>query len=230
MRPQFDPRDHLRTLDDGNQTLDLKWRLVWLRSEHRDAIVETQVVPSPEGLVTCRATIKLGNGASSSGHGSAPVDVDDGRAIEQAEDHALQRALSALGYGAEFDQSEATGEYSSGEGQLPVSLVTARELVEQEYEPAEPAPPASPEEEPAPPSQKPRSPQPSSASDNTPAAAEDYSWTKFWEWARTRGYRNADQLQEVLGIDDIRAHTPLEVRRMLKRYELTNPPNPEQGQ
>lgn len=207
MPPHFDPREHVRTLDDGSQFLDLKWRLVWLRREHPDAVIETQIVPNGDGLMICRAMIRLAEGAVSTGHGSADTNAESS-AIEQAEDRALGRALSALGYGTEFDDVDAEVD-TPPEALPPVSLVTARELVDQGYD-------AGPTE---------TQPDTQESKPEEKSTAEDFSWTKFWEWAKGRGYINAVQLQDLLGIDDIRAHTPLEVRRLIKRYELQHPPN-----
>jgi hypothetical protein len=54
-------------------------------------------------------------------------------------------------------------------------------------------------------------------------AREDISWTRFWEWAKRHGYRDAAHLKELLGID-VNALTPGEVRAHIKRYELDHPP------
>jgi hypothetical protein len=57
-------------------------------------------------------------------------------------------------------------------------------------------------------------------------AREDISWTRFWEWAKRHGYRDAAHLRELLGID-VNALTPGEVRAHIKRYELDHPPAEE---
>lgn len=226
MRTEFDPRKHLRKLEDGREHLDLKWRLVWLRHEHPDAQIETQVVPGQEAEVFCRATITLRTGGSASGHGSALREESDAP-VEEAENRALARALTALGYGTEFDDED----YVELRPSLtpPVSLMTARNLIDQQERPTEPEPPEVPEQEPEP--EPPSEPAPDrqpgrrlSESGGEARTSSDISWTKFWEWARARGYRNAAELSELLGID-VLAHTPAEVRRMLKRYELEHPPN-----
>lgn len=228
MRTEFDPRKHLRQLEDGREHLDLKWRLVWLRHEHADAQIETQVVPGQEAEVFCRATITLRTGGSASGHGSALREESDAP-VEEAENRALARALTALGYGAEFDDED----YVELRPSLspPVSLMTARNLIDQQdhlsgpetTDEAEPEPQPEPElpSEPAPDRQPGRKLSEDSEEART---GSDISWTKFWEWARARGYRNATELSEMLGVD-VLAHTPAEVRRLLKRYELEHPPS-----
>lgn len=219
MRTPFDPRPYLRELEDGAEHLDLKWQLVWLRSEHPDARIETQLVPTSEELALCRATVYLASGASASAHGSARLDGNGDLLFELAENRALARALAALGYGAEFtdeDHLEARPRLSP-----PVTLMTARALKERDdvqgYD--EVGDKELPEDDsPAPPAQ-PRQPEHPPA----PRTGADVSWNKFWEWARPRGYRTAGELSELLGVD-ILALTPAEVRKLLVRYELDHPP------
>ncbi|MFW6074518.1 MAG: hypothetical protein ACOC9Y_02920, partial [Chloroflexota bacterium] len=154
-----------------------------------------------------------------SAHGSARR-RGDGSPIEAAEDRALARALASLGYGTEYT---ADDEVDTVEAPAPpVSLMTARSLIEHSTEDDD----ESHEPPPDPRATEPESsePQPQTPQQHPQAQSTDYSWTKFWEWARNRGYQNANQLNQLLGIDDVTAHTPLEVRRMLKKYELENPP------
>lgn len=219
---QFNPQEHIRQLADGSEYLDLKWRLLWLRSEHPKALVETQMVPFEEDDVLCRASISLGDGGgSATAHGSASRTEYGGAAAEEAENRALARALAALGYGTEFiPDDEVDAEPAPTP---PVSLMTARSLLEQHerYESDDDDSDSSESE--------PEAPEParedSRAEQPEPRLPEDFSWTKFWAWARARGYQSAEQLNELLGVDDVTAMTPLEVRRMLKRYELEHPPD-----
>ena len=96
----FDPSQHLIKLK-GKDYLEAKWRLVWLRSEHPDAQVETSPVRIDEGLAIIRAKVTLPSGACGAGIGSeSPTDFAD--YIEKAETKALSRALATLGYGTQF--------------------------------------------------------------------------------------------------------------------------------
>jgi len=96
----FDPSQHLIKLK-GKDYLEAKWRLVWLRSEHPDAQVETAPVRIDEGLAIIRAKVTLPSGACGAGIGSeSPTDFAD--YIEKAETKALSRALATLGYGTQF--------------------------------------------------------------------------------------------------------------------------------
>jgi hypothetical protein len=223
----------MRQLEDGRDYLDLKWRLVWLRSREPEASIETQVVPSDEDEIVCRATISARSGASVTAHGSARRS-DDESAVEAAENRALARALAAFGIGAEYldDDDVVLTPLPSP----PVNLMTARALMdrsEQRYE-TEPEPLRAPEptasDAPAQPERQPESAAPTPTPAPTPAtvdeialAPEDISWTKFWAWAKPRGYGSALELGELLDVD-VLSHTPGEIRRMIKRYELEHPP------
>ncbi len=99
---KFDPSRYLRDLK-GNDYLDVKWRLVWLRSEHPDAIIRTELVKVDEKIgAIFKATIEIpGTGAVATGYGSeAPKDFGD--FVEKAETKAIGRACGHLGYGTQF--------------------------------------------------------------------------------------------------------------------------------
>ena len=202
--------------------------MVWLRSNEPEAVIETQVVPSDENEVVCRATIALRSGASVTAHGSARR-ADDGSAVEQSEDRALARALASLGYGAEYledDDIELAPVPSP-----PVNLMTARALMDRTEESYDvdlpPEPESGADDDPESDLDRPSLPapmRPASSSEESPVAPEDISWTKFWAWAKPRGYASAMDLGELLNVD-VLSHTPGEIRRMIKRYELEHPPS-----
>lgn len=237
MHTSFDPQDHLRELDDGREYMDLKWRLLWLRSSEPEASIETQLVPSGEDEIICRASISLRSGAAVTAHGSADRSDHDAP-IEVAENRALARALASLGYGAEYlDDDDVELQPTPNP---PVNLMTARSLMdrsEQRYD-ADPEPELEPDaefdddgEDEIPPegieieteSTGTATLQPASTIDDSPQEPEDISWTKFWAWAKPRGYGSAIELGELLEVD-VLSHTPGEIRRMIKRYELEHPP------
>jgi len=85
----------------GRDYLEVKWRLLWLRTQHPDAVVETELVKHGGGLALFRARVAIPNGGSATGWGSETAD-DFGDFIEKAETKALGRALAALGYGTQF--------------------------------------------------------------------------------------------------------------------------------
>ena len=108
----FDPTVHLiRLPGKGNvEYLETKWRLVWLRAEHPDAVIETELVELSSTHAVFRARVSIPGGGSATGYGSETAD-DFRDYIEKAETKALGRALAALGYGTqftpEFDDSDS---------------------------------------------------------------------------------------------------------------------------
>lgn len=107
----FDPGRHL-SLVSGKDYLEVKWRLVWLRSEHPDASIETELVTHSNGEAIFRALVSIPGGGSATGWGSEDAQ-GFGDYIEKAETKAIGRALAALGFGtqfcADFDFGAATG-------------------------------------------------------------------------------------------------------------------------
>ena len=108
--PAFNPNEHLMKLK-GNDYLEVKWRLVWFRSEHPHGRVTTEVQEcDPEGgyaRVKARVEYDVFDGgggqvlaaAESTGTDTAKDFADF---LEKAETKAIGRALAALGYGTQF--------------------------------------------------------------------------------------------------------------------------------
>ena len=86
---------------DGKDYLEVKWRLLWLRTEHPDAVIATELVKHEVGMALFKARITLPDGAEATGWGSETIN-DFGDYIEKAETKALGRACAALGYGTQF--------------------------------------------------------------------------------------------------------------------------------
>ncbi|HUG15812.1 MAG TPA: hypothetical protein VMM78_12450 [Thermomicrobiales bacterium] len=255
MSTRFDPRPHLRQLENGSLYLDIKWRLHWLRSEHPDARIETELVSLEGDSAVCKAVIHVPDGGSATAHGSA----SGGSPVEQAESRAIGRALVALGYGAEFadeDPIQARG------AERPVSLVRQPAPIPEHHErqergetsappvqlqqPERPPRPVRRDDDAAEPPPLQRQPREIHEAPPAPQAApatmsrgsdlreqvsqeptaetsrEDVSWTRFWEWARRSGYRDASHLKELLGVE-VSGLTPREVRAHIKRYEMDHP-------
>jgi hypothetical protein len=197
----------------------LQARLLWFRSDHPDAEIETELVGAKDDIAVCRATLRTQTGGSASSHGSALRDSTGAGYVELAEDRALTRALIALGYGDVQPESSVDDDDEPATALPPIELMSARSLVREEPETAE-----TEYEEPQTRPQQIREERPAreTASDD----GADVNWTKFWTWARRRGYRDANQLSELLSID-VLARTPREVRQMLTQYELDHPPGGE---
>lgn len=96
----FDPARHL-SLVSGKDYLEVKWRIVWLRSEHPDAMIETELVSHHNNEAVFRALVKLPGGGSATGWGSEDKQ-GFGDYLEKAETKAIGRALAALGFGTQF--------------------------------------------------------------------------------------------------------------------------------
>jgi hypothetical protein len=101
-QPAFDASKHI-TKVSGRDYLEVKWRLVWLRAEHPEAQIETELMQHEKKTAVFRARVTLPSGASATGWGSEAAD-DFGDYLEKAETKALGRALAALGFGTQFCQ------------------------------------------------------------------------------------------------------------------------------
>jgi hypothetical protein len=96
----FDASRYLRKLN-GKDYLEVKWRLLWLRTEHPEAAISTELVKHETGLALFKAHVALPEGGEATGWGSE-TSSDFSDYIEAAETKALGRALAALGYGTQF--------------------------------------------------------------------------------------------------------------------------------
>jgi hypothetical protein len=98
----FNPRDHIRPIKTKQGMADylpVAARLAWLRDQHPDATVETEMMVHLQDEAIFRAKVTLPNGASATGWGSETrADFPAGH-LEKAETKSLGRALAALGYG-----------------------------------------------------------------------------------------------------------------------------------
>lgn len=129
----FDPAQYLSKFD-GRDYLEVKWRLMWLRSEYPDARMATEIVQHNEegGFALFRAEVEVPSGGKATGWGSETVrDFHD--YIEAAETKALGRALAALGYGTQFCQDfDFSANARPGTKQVvdaPVNLAAPRNIV-----------------------------------------------------------------------------------------------------
>ena len=96
----FDASKYLTDLS-GRDYLEVKWRLLWLRTEHPDAVIETELVKHTPSLALFRARVAIPGAGIATGWGSETAD-DFEDFIEKAETKAIGRALAALGYGTQF--------------------------------------------------------------------------------------------------------------------------------
>jgi len=100
MSEKFRATRYLMKLN-GKDYLEVKWRLLWLRTAHPDAVIITELEKHEGGMALFKARITLPEGGEATGWGSETVS-DFGDYIEKAETKALGRACAALGYGTQF--------------------------------------------------------------------------------------------------------------------------------
>lgn len=105
----FDPSKYLVNLNGRGEYLEVKWRLLWLRTRHPDVSIETEMVKLGEREAVFKATITIPSGGSATGWGSESAgDFRD--FIEKAETKAIGRACAALGYGTQFCNDHEHGD------------------------------------------------------------------------------------------------------------------------
>ncbi|HET9660522.1 MAG TPA: hypothetical protein VFP05_09340 [Thermomicrobiales bacterium] len=124
----FDPRRFV-TRVGGADYLEVKWRVYWLRTQHPDAVITTELISHENSVAVFKAHVSIPGGGSSTGWGSEGYD-DFRDYLEKAETKALGRALAALGFGTQF-----TPDFDFAEGQekvvdAPVRLARQRQLVD----------------------------------------------------------------------------------------------------
>ena len=207
----FDPTPYIRQLRGrgGGDYLDVKWRLLWLRKEHPDAEIVTELVQHDPQMAIFKATVTVPTGGKATGYGSETAsDFPD--FIEKAETKAIGRALNALGYGAQFGDSQRSDDPAlerAGDGQRRQSSSTA------------PARPVALR-----PRERDSAPRPSQASERpddttpSPAASDpelvDYSWSAFWPWARERGLNGPKEVENLVG-QQVAGLSPAELRDLI---------------
>lgn len=228
--------DHGNNGDLNASTLPaaLARQLRALRIAHPEAELQTKAVRFEDDSVVFHAVISLPDGGASA-HGSARGSGEG--VVELAESRAIARALGALGF-ADADLADRPARAprtiaDNGDGHAPAE---PPEPPTQAH-PAPPTPtplPARPpaERRPAPPIRttppidinanrdRPgaaphQDPRPSAMpnADDEPGM-ENYSWTEFWKWARSRGFNNKADLEALIG-QPIESLNPMEVRALV---------------
>lgn len=211
----FVPTPYLRQLhgrgrDGGADYLDVKWRLLWLRKEHPDAEIVTELVQHDPQLAIFKATVTVPRGGKATGYGSETAsDFPD--FIEKAETKAIGRALNALGYGAQF------GDFQRPEDQAPESAPAkhGRQAVPAARPVALPRRDVRSEN---PRQTKNETPGEMPAGDEGAASADqeliDYSWSAFWPWARERGLNGPREIENLIG-QQVAGLSPAELRDLI---------------
>lgn len=104
----FNPGRYVKNIKDSRKPdapdrwyLEVKYRLLWFRTEHPGGNIETTLHTLTDTFALFRASASIPGGGSATGWGSE-TRSDWGDFIEKAETKALGRALAALGYGTQF--------------------------------------------------------------------------------------------------------------------------------
>jgi hypothetical protein len=120
----FDPSRYLTKVGSSDY-LEVKWRLVWLREMHPDAVIETELVSNDDQLSVFRAKVSIPGGGSATGWGSEGYN-DFRDYLEKAETKALGRALAALGFGTQFCPDFEFGATQGAVVDSPIDFASTR--------------------------------------------------------------------------------------------------------
>lgn len=120
----FDPSRYLTKVGSADY-LEVKWRLVWLREMHPDAVIETELVSNDDQLSVFRAKVSIPGGGSATGWGSEGYN-DFRDYLEKAETKALGRALAALGFGTQFCPDHEFGADRGAVVDSPIDFASTR--------------------------------------------------------------------------------------------------------
>lgn len=242
----FDPTPYLRQLRGrgGGDYLDVKWRLLWLRKEHPDAELITEMVEHDQQMAIFKAMVTLPTGGKATGYGSETAN-DFPDFIEKAETKAIGRALNALGFGAQFGErgdeptttppgrpvQERPSSRPVSVPPAPVPLNRGQQASRPAARPDAPVAGGAKEPDQAPAQMRERPARPASevapASTPTPAKAAatpavpvadpdlaEYSWSAFWPWARERGLNGPKEIEAVIG-QPVAGLSPAELRALI---------------
>ena len=119
----FEPARHLVNINGKGEYLEVKWRLVWLRSAHPDAVIETELFRLEEFDAVFKARVSIPGGGSATGWGSESAN-DFRDFIEKAETKSIGRALAALGFGTQFCHDH---DFGATDGRIVDTPVNIRE-------------------------------------------------------------------------------------------------------
>ncbi len=134
----FDPSKFLRKLG-GKEYLEVKWRLLWLRTEHPDAVMHTELARLEDGFALFKAHVAIPGGGEATGWGSE-TRQDFFDYIEKAETKALGRALAALGFGTQFCEDFDFAAGSAGNAHVVDSPVEVPQAAAVGSQPSRPTP------------------------------------------------------------------------------------------
>ncbi len=101
----FKPNEHLMQIK-GKDYLQVQWRIVWMREDHPEWGIETEIVNSVPGGAQVKATVKDASGRILAQAHKMETKAGFGDYLEKAETGAIGRALALCGYGTQFTGDE----------------------------------------------------------------------------------------------------------------------------
>jgi len=101
----FEPKQYLTKIQ-GKDYLEVKWRIVWMRTEHQDWGIETEIVNIAPGAAQVKATIRNGEGKILAMAHKMETKSGFADYLEKAETGAIGRALALCGFGTQFTGTE----------------------------------------------------------------------------------------------------------------------------
>lgn len=140
-KPTFDPRPHLIQIRSKGQVSDylpVQKRVLWLRTEYPDAVINIELLEWNPDFALAKATVAIPGGGTATDYGSeTKTDFPD--FIEKACTKALGRALAGLGFGTQFCADELDLVNPDGSPHWVDSPVVQRPVV-RSTQPAAPRP------------------------------------------------------------------------------------------
>ncbi len=126
----FDPSAYL-TEHRGRKYLEVKWRLLWLRTEHPDAEIATEEIASGgegnDAWVKFRSRVSIPGRGSATGHALQYRRDFPAGYYEKTETKSLGRALVCLGYGTQFaTEFDEDADSINSPVDTPIDLARAR--------------------------------------------------------------------------------------------------------
>lgn len=106
---KFNPQEYLTSIK-GKDYLEVKWRIVWFRSEHPDWTVKTDPVAIKDNFAIFKATILDESGREIATSHKMEDKSGFGDFIEKAETGAIGRCLALCGYGTQFSPEIEEGD------------------------------------------------------------------------------------------------------------------------
>lgn len=105
----FNPKEHLMSIK-GKEYLPVAWRIVWMREEHKDWSINTEIVQLKDGGAVFKATISDETGRVLATAHKSETKTGFADYMEKAETGSVGRALAMCGFGTQFEPELEEGD------------------------------------------------------------------------------------------------------------------------